>query len=181
MEDDDMALLGRVSRLITADVHAMLDQLEEPRALLRQSIRDMEDRLAALEARIRRIESEITKDDKRLDALGHSVTEADAKLDLCFADGNEALARRVVRHKLEAVRLAASVRSVRDELVAELASLTSLAARQRDELECMRQKAALFLDHDADTADAPGRPGAHVDDADIEIALLAEREARQRS
>ena len=38
-----MALISRVSRLFTADVHAVLDRIEEPEVLLKQAIREMED------------------------------------------------------------------------------------------------------------------------------------------
>ena len=41
-----MALITRVSRLLRADVHAVLDRLEEPDVLLQQAIRDMEEVVA---------------------------------------------------------------------------------------------------------------------------------------
>jgi len=48
-----MALINRLSRLFRADFHAVLDQIEEPEALLKQAIRDMEDDLANTEQRIK--------------------------------------------------------------------------------------------------------------------------------
>ena len=42
-----MALINRVTQLFKADFHAVLDRIEEPEQLLRQSIRDMEDVLLA--------------------------------------------------------------------------------------------------------------------------------------
>ena len=47
-----MALINRISRLFKADFHAVLDQIEEPEALLKQAIRDMEDDLASTEQRV---------------------------------------------------------------------------------------------------------------------------------
>ena len=44
-----MALINRISRLFKADFHAVLDHIEEPEALLKQAIRDMEDDLAKTE------------------------------------------------------------------------------------------------------------------------------------
>ncbi len=41
-----MALISRLTQLFQADFHAVLDRLEEPDALLRQAVRDMEDALA---------------------------------------------------------------------------------------------------------------------------------------
>ena len=41
-----MALINRISRLFTADMHAVLDRLEEPDVLLKQALREMEDESA---------------------------------------------------------------------------------------------------------------------------------------
>ena len=38
-----MALMTRVARLFRADLHAVLDRIEEPEVLLRQALREMED------------------------------------------------------------------------------------------------------------------------------------------
>ena len=47
-----MALINRLTRLVKADFHAVLDNLEEPEQLLKQAIRDMEDELAETEQRV---------------------------------------------------------------------------------------------------------------------------------
>ncbi|MFV2090729.1 MAG: PspA/IM30 family protein, partial [Pseudomonadales bacterium] len=36
-----MVLITRISRLFTADVHAVLDRIEEPEVVLKQAIREM--------------------------------------------------------------------------------------------------------------------------------------------
>jgi len=48
-----MLLISRISRLFRADLHAVLDRIEEPEALLRQAIREMEELLAQDEQRSR--------------------------------------------------------------------------------------------------------------------------------
>ena len=48
-----MVLISRISRLFRADLHAVLDRIEEPEALLRQAIREMEELLAQDEQRSR--------------------------------------------------------------------------------------------------------------------------------
>jgi phage shock protein A len=40
-----MTLITRVSRLFKADVHGILDALEEPEAILKQAVREMEDEI----------------------------------------------------------------------------------------------------------------------------------------
>ena len=46
-----MALINRMSRLFTADVHAVLDRIEEPDVLLKHAVREMEEELARNEQR----------------------------------------------------------------------------------------------------------------------------------
>ena len=53
-----MALITRFTRLFTADLHALLDRLEEPDVVLKQAIREMEEELAGREQRIRRLDLE---------------------------------------------------------------------------------------------------------------------------
>ena len=40
-----MALIKRVARLFQSDMHAVLDRIEDPESLLKQSIREMEEDL----------------------------------------------------------------------------------------------------------------------------------------
>ena len=44
-----MALITRVARLFRADLHAVLDRIEEPDVLLKQAVREMEEELASEE------------------------------------------------------------------------------------------------------------------------------------
>jgi phage shock protein A len=57
-----MRLIARVSRLFRADLHAVLDRVEEPDLVLRQAVREMEEDLTrdgrnreALHAELQRI------------------------------------------------------------------------------------------------------------------------------
>ena len=100
-----MALINRVARLFKSDFHAVLDRIEEPEQVLRQAIRDMEDKLASAEQRIRLCTHERERLATRKAALDATVKELDQELDLCFAKQKDELARTSVRKKLEAQRL----------------------------------------------------------------------------
>ena len=100
-----MALINRLSRLFRADFHAVLDQIEEPEALLKQAIRDMEDDLANTEQRIKLCAHDQDALSRRKDELENSIAETDAQLDLCFESEKDDLAKGLIRKKLEAERL----------------------------------------------------------------------------
>src|SRR5690606_30311485 len=100
-EVTEVALINRMSRLITADFHAVLDRLEEPEALLRQAIREMEEELARNERKVTGLEHEQEGLIARREKLDATLRELDTELDLSFDSGNEALARRLIKRKLE--------------------------------------------------------------------------------
>ena len=49
-----MAIVNRIRRLFRADVHAVLDIIEEPEAILKQAIREMQEALDWKRARLAR-------------------------------------------------------------------------------------------------------------------------------
>ena len=100
-----MALINRISRLFKADFHAVLDQIEEPEALLKQAIRDMEDDLAGSEQSIANSLHQQDVMAARRDEIHTSVNDLDQQLDFCFESGKEDLSRSLIRKKLEAERL----------------------------------------------------------------------------
>jgi phage shock protein A len=177
-----MALIRRVSRLITADVHAVLDQIEEPEVVLKQAIREMEEELAKQVQHGRWLAKEIESTGARLEGLEKTRRDLDEKLDLCFANDNEALARQLTRRKLEAAKLEARLDASRSALADELADHESQLASNRDQLEGMRQKAAIFsFESSTGNGARPGETPDGIDDADVEIAFLREKQARTRS
>lgn len=177
-----MALIRRVARLITADVHAVLDQIEEPEIVLKQAIREMEEELARQTEHGKWLAREIEAAAARRGGLAATLDDLDAKLDLAFANGDEPLARKLTRRKLETGRLAGHIDENRDALSRELGEHESRLAANRDELEGLRQKAALFSVETAAACEARAHGGfAGIDETDVEIAFLREKQARQAS
>ena len=66
-----MPILNRVKRLFQADVHAILDVIEEPEAVLKQAIREMQESLDQKQgqlARSGRMQEALRNNQTRLDA-----------------------------------------------------------------------------------------------------------------
>lgn len=178
-----MALIGRVTRLITADMHAVLDQLEEPETVLKQAIREMEEELARQTQHGRWLVKEIESIRGRMDACARSLEELDSRLDLCFEAENDALARGLVRRKLETTRLRESLEARLATLNDEHAEHDALVADNREQLEGMRRKAEILC-ADNEVAGCPrdaGTAGSSIDEADIEIAFMREKQRRAAS
>ena len=188
-EENIMALINRISRLFKADFHAVLDQIEEPEALLKQAIRDMEDDLAATEQRIALRAHDQDALAARLSDLKATIAEIDAELDLCFASKKDELARSQIKKKLEAERLLKRLTATFDANRQTLDEQRASVEENTNTLESLRQKAELIahrtpvgsdLGSDFDDVAWMARE-LNVSDDEIEIAYLREKSARSAS
>lgn len=180
-----MAIVNRITRLFTADVHAVLDRLEEPDAQLRQAIREMEAALAEHTQQFKALELDRELLRRRSGDIERSLACIREELDLSFAAGNQALVRTCLRRRLEGERLQRLLEERVASLSQQIDTAAPVLAHQRERLESMRQKAALFdveLGHGA-IADATrwSSGDGGVSEADVDLALLREQQARRAS
>jgi phage shock protein A len=178
-----MALITRLSRLMRADLHAVLDRVEEPEVLLRQALREMQEELARDQQRQRLLGRERDQLDARAAELGQTLGRSDQELDVCFAAEKDDLARALVKRKLETQELQRRLESRRRELDAGLEQLEQRLDENRSRLEEMQQKAELLSEPDPEQASAA--PWAQADTgvraAEVEVAFLREKQRRARS
>jgi phage shock protein A len=175
-----MALINRMSRLFTADVHAVLDRIEEPDVLLKQAIREMEEELARSEQRVRALEHEREALAQRHRKVQAALLEIGEQLDVCFNNGNDELARKVIKRRLETERLERHVAERRATVDRELTRQSATTTERREQLDVMRQKADLLAASPTDGDDF-AKPDFAVGDADVEVAFLRERDERRPS
>lgn len=178
-----MALITRVTRLFRADLHAVLDRIEEPDVLLKQAVREMEEALAGDEQRLRRLAQEREQLLVREADLTQSLGEIAEELDVCFASDKDDLARVLIKRKLEAERLSKLIARKREGLDVTLTGLGQRVGENRARLEAMRQKAELLAEEDDTRRPDEGWsvPDVSVRDEDVEVAFLREKQKRRRS
>jgi len=175
-----MALINRMSRLFTADVHAVLDRIEEPDALLKHAIREMEEELARGEQDLRQLtlqQDELAERQRKVNVTLADLTE---QLDVCFADGNDELARKMLKRRLETERLAEHLAERSETLNKDLAQGRATTNEQREHLDVMRQKAELLASAPKG-CDEWGKRKFAVGDDEVEVAFLRERQQRHPS
>jgi len=175
-----MALIRRVTRLFRADFHAVLDRVEEPEILLRQSIREMEEGLTRDEQNCRRHEREREQLVKRESELRQLLASLAEELDVCFAANKEDLARSLMRRKLETERSIQLLSRRHETLAVQLDQLAQRLNENRSRYESMRQKAELFDQQNREFDNEEGWSGidVRIRDEDVEVALLKERQRR---
>jgi len=178
-----MVLMTRMARMFRADLHAVLDRIEEPEVLLRQSLREMEGSVGAdrreLAQRARQCEALV----QRTLELEQDIGEIGAQLDVCFQAGNDELARTLLRRRIEMQRLLAAAARRRATADAQRVALAQELREHEARLHAMREQCELLeaqlVQHAADAS--PGQAEAPISEHDVEIALLREKQARSRS
>ena len=178
-----MALITRISRLFKADLHAVLDCIEEPNDLLKQSIREMEEVLTEDQQQIRHLSQQHQLLKQRAADCQQSLNTIEQQLDICFNAQQHDLARLQIKRKLENQQL---YKTLSREIIAAQETLTRLTTEfeaKQLQLDSMRQQAEIFLKENL-YSNADKHWQTHdcvVRDDDVEVAFLHEQQIRNQS
>lgn len=182
-----MTLIKRLSRLFQADLHAVLDHIEEPQALLQQSVREMEEELMKCQQHLQGMRVEHSHLCRRTTEIDRSLVELEQELDLCFGSNNHELARKLLKRKLRWEKMLQGMADARAVIEDDLVEQQSLLDENRTRYEDLCQQVELVA-NDMQVAEILGNTesrypnsGIAVTDADVEIALLQEKQKRERS
>lgn len=184
-----MTIITRMSRLFKADFHRVLDHIEEPEALLRQAIREMQINLDTAQINLSKSEQRNQELTGRLTELEQSIEDIDTQLDLCFESKKEDLARGLVKRKLEANALKKQLDGQQLKLNQSINQQQEAFAQNQLSFEHLRQKADALTTHEigcsGDTScfdSVLADSGCtRVQDADVDVAFLHEKKLRSAS
>jgi phage shock protein A len=174
-----MTLIMRITRLFKADMHGLLDLLEEPEAVLKQAIRDMESEIGQGQqtlAERRQREARLRRASTQLESSIHAYEE---QIDIAFEAQNDNLARTFIRKKLEAEnRLQATVRAIAD-MAAETDAMQHRLREQQAQLDAIIAKMPLVAGEPSDAEPPAGSAApSGVAEEDVEAAFLREKRKR---
>jgi phage shock protein A len=178
-----MALITRFTRLFQADLHAVMDRIEEPDILLRQAVREMEEDIARDEQRSKVVQHERARIGQRGSEIDQSLHQIDEEMGLCFNSGKDELARGLIKRKLEAQQLHLALSRKDQSLQTTLNQIDARLKENHPRLTAMRQKAELLAEHEADSGcDQPWSISpVTIRDEDVEVAFLREKKQRNLS
>ena len=174
-----MRFFDRLTLLLKADAHGMLEQLEERSLLAKQHLREAELELDRKRAQMHACAEESRRLGEEADVLEREIASLDADVELAIAGGKEDLARFSVRKLLPMRRAAECARRRTAELEQERARLSETLAVQERQLEELsaqvrsRIAAARYAEGDAFARPAPAA------DEEVELELLRRRGAHQ--
>ncbi len=178
-----MALITRISRLLKADLHAVLDCIEEPDALLKQSIREMEEVLTEDEQTIQGLSQQHQQLKQRETDCQQSLNAIEEQLDICFNAQQNDLARLQIKRKLELQQLVKKLDRDNTSVLNTLEKSTTELEAKRLQLDSLRQQAEILSKGNPfDIADNHQQTHhCEVRDEDIEVAFLREQQIRSQS
>jgi len=182
-----MGIMTRMLRLCKADVHGVMDQLEDKGLLLKQYLREMETSLGhkeqqanALTQRIGRLTGQIARHAQEMDKLEQDLV-------LALKKEKDDIARMLIPRRRA---LETATGHLTDQIAAmtqEKKQLAETLAHQRLQYETLRAKADAFHHQAADRLfETASRHNAgtiySIDpgDEEIELELLARKEALQK-
>ena len=177
-----MALINRFTRLFTADLHAVLDRIEEPDTLLKQAVREMEDELTRMRAQAKSLRSDLERLRTQEDDGRRHLQNLEEELDVCFESGEESLARSLVKRKIETERHTKAITAKRDANANTLADVDATIAENQHHLSGMHQKLELLVEQAPTPGPAEFTGGDYrVDNDEVEVAFLREKQRREHS
>ena len=179
-----MTLITRLGRLFRADLNAVLDGLEEPGMLLKQAVRDMQEVLSGEEAELGHRDGEVQALRLAMDESCARLAALDEELSLCLAAAKDELARDLVRRKLEAARHETRLVERQQALSETQRRLAARILEHRQRLDALRADAALYdsvAGVTRDQATGGWQCASTISEAEIEVALLRERQRRAQS
>jgi phage shock protein A len=177
-----MLLIKRFSRLFQADLHAILDNVEEPSTLLKQAIREMEGAVMQDQQRLKLLEKELEQIQAKQADNQQSLTKIESGLDACFESENETLARSTIKRKLTTQRLLQALTRKHQSTQNDIEALKQRLRDNLARLDVMRQKLDI-LSEEATPAlrqDTPIVADFGVTDDEVEVVFLQEKHQRGR-
>ncbi len=179
-----MTLITRLTRLVKADLHGILDNLEEPQEVVKQAVRDMEEDIATHERRLEELHAVLQRLDREAQETTTAMQEIEPQIDLCFAAKNEPLARNLLRKRLEMARRAKAIARAQDEVRAQSDELATRIATHKAQLASVVQKLRVYEETRprqpwASSLCTPFQDGSAITDDEVEVAFLEEQRRRR--
>ena len=170
-----MSLMQRLTSLVKADAHGVVDAVEDRSLVLRQHLREAEGELRHKRARLEALEAEEKELGEEGARLAERMRELDGDVSLALDAGKEDLARFSIRRLLPLRQAAQRAAERLERARAERGELAGRLEEQERELMDLKLRVRAYLARGAGEAGSAAEP--LVADEEVELELLRRREA----
>jgi phage shock protein A len=179
-----MGILTRMLRLFKADMHGVMDELEDQGLLLKQHLREMEDYLTQREAALQNLQSAQQKTQTELARVTEKCTMLERDLTVALNKSRDDIARPLIRQLQSLRRFEARLKLHLDTTAEDIAHAREELDRRRGQYAQIQLEAHAYL-QSAPQPDAEGWTAftgrvwesMEPTQEEIEIELLQRKEA----
>lgn len=136
-----MSIMTRFVRLFKADVHGVMDQLEDKKLLLRQYLREMEKSLGQKEAQVRALSDRMDRLTAYTQRQTQEITKINQDVDLALSMRKDDIARMLIRRRLETEATAGHLEEQIENASREKSRLLDTIRDQRLQYETFKARA----------------------------------------
>ena len=172
-----MGVMTRIFRLFKADLHGVMDQVEDKTLLLKQCVREMEGSLQEKRQRLDGLNRISRQMDAEREARERERQKVSADLDLAVRKEKDDIARVLIRKRLVLEADDDRLARRRQQLDAEHARLGEVIRHQEEQLERLKVKCAAYWQETESCTG--GDPAGHIypSEEEVELELLRCKES----
>jgi phage shock protein A len=178
-----MTIMTRLLRLWKADIHGVMDRIEDQGLLLQQHLREMENSLLLKEAQFRQLAESKRQIHVELTAGAHEHERLESDLELALRKEKDTIAKLLIRKQMVQQKHNETLQQQHDTLAEEQKQLSHLLEEQRLQYEIFRVKAGSFTlrrnrppgDHTDARTDQPAGADS-IDEHEIDLELIRRKE-----
>ena len=179
-----MGIFTRIVRICKADIHGVMDQLEDQGLLFKQHLRDMEKALSHKEARLNKLAASRQQTAEDLEKYKEEIKKTEQDLTVSIEKGRDDIARMLIK-KLKPMTLHRDELKRHIEIMErEIAQMQEVVAKQRRQYEQFQLKSKAF-DHKREQQEwetqmstiVPKHTLQDISDEEVELELIQRKEA----
>ena len=182
-----MGIMTRMVRLWKADLHGVMDQLEDKGLLLRQYLREMENSLQQKENCCERLTQSCRQIERDMAHRSEEIHKLDKDLDLAVGKAKDDIARMLIRRRRSLETGSSNLKEQMEVMMLEHTQLSETMEHQRSQYETLSARADTYSRQAGDrlfeTASHYQAGPIHApapSDEEIELELLTRKEALQK-
>jgi phage shock protein A len=184
MEVFIMALLSRIIQLFKADIHGVMDQIEDQGLLLKQHLRDMEESLAEKEMKLKKMRSVLDQAQQDHQKGEKETASLEQDLQVAIKKDRDDIARMLIKKLKPLTRLQSERRNHIDRMSHEIDQFKAYIEQQQIQYEQLCQKATEFFYRKEKQSWQPLWPATQsglrlheLSEEEVELELLQRKEA----
>ena len=179
-----MAILSRIIQLFKADIHGVMDQIEDQGLLLKQHLRDMQESLTTTEMKLKKMRSALDQAQQDYQNGEKETGNLEQELQVAIKKDRDDIARMLIKKLKPLNRLQAERRNQIARLSHEIDQFKAHFDQQRIQYEQLRLKAAEYFyrkekqDREPLWPEAPAALRLYeLSEEEVELELLQRKEA----